>query len=115
MLIVSLHDRTIAVSFQHPIKMNDGPNGYVGEQRVTECYIWNFDSTLSIKLVGAGLARCHHRDQFNKATGRRLALTRAMIVAKLDRVDRTLVWRAYHNRVFESGSIAVPASRKEQY
>jgi hypothetical protein len=115
MLTVSLHDRTIAVSFQHPTKIIEvGPSGCLGEQRVTVCYIWNFDSEPSIQLLGTGQARCYYRDQFNRATGRKLALTRAMTVAGLDKVDRTLVWRAYHNRIFES-SIAVSANRKEQH
>ena len=42
-----------------------------------------------------GYAYCHPTDQFCRATGKKLALTRA--IEELPRETRREVWRDYHN------------------
>jgi hypothetical protein len=42
-----------------------------------------------------GLADCKRGDNFNKATGRNIALDRALHNAGFDRETRKLIWKAY--------------------
>jgi len=57
---------------------------------VTTCEIFNaFDES----GVGYGLTYCSRSDQFNKATGRKVALTRAL--KAFDKETRTRFWKAY--------------------
>jgi hypothetical protein len=45
-----------------------------------------------------GLAACAQGDTFNKDIGRKVALTRAMKDAKLEKYIRTEIWSKYFNR-----------------
>lgn len=45
----------------------------------------------------SGISLCSRKDNFNKATGRKLALTRAL--AYHDRGFRTKIWEAYFHRI----------------
>jgi len=44
-----------------------------------------------------GTALCHKKDQFCKATGRKLSLARALKVAGLSKNERAKVWEDYRN------------------
>src|SRR5258706_11878296 len=59
-------------------------------------------------VYGRGVAICDPSDRWDPEVGRRLALTRA--VAGLGRPDRTLVWKAYHERPRTPGALKVVAS-----
>ncbi len=65
------------------------PNGFE-TVRSTSCSIVSGDD------VQWGYSWCHRNDQFSKETGRKLALTRALI--NRDRSFRTAAWKAYFER-----------------
>lgn len=48
------------------------------------------------KTIGTGESICDTRDKFVKATGRKIALKRAM--ACISKEDRTVIWKAYTNK-----------------
>lgn len=48
----------------------------------------------SIEDVYIGYSYCHPKDQFNKITGRKMALTRA--IEDLPREERREIWEVYH-------------------
>lgn len=47
------------------------------------------------KLIGEGEAICHTNDQLRKASGRKIALARALENSGMDRDLRTRVWTQY--------------------
>lgn len=59
------------------------------------CNIYDGDRTT---LLGTGVAVTHYNDTFNKVTGRRVALTKALANAKLNRDVRSAIWMDYHAR-----------------
>lgn len=62
------------------------------EAAVTMCYM-----TLDGNYVG-GYALCSSNDVFNKETGRKIALRRALEMAGVDKPHRTAIWLKYHSR-----------------
>ena len=48
--------------------------------------------------VARAIASTNYRDTFDKETGRKISLTRALVFTGLSREDRELVWDAYHAR-----------------
>ena len=46
-------------------------------------------------VYAQGVACCYGTDQFYKATGRKLALSRALVDAQFSKAERTEVWRQY--------------------
>jgi len=48
--------------------------------------------------LGHGVAHCSKQDQFVKATGRKIALTR--MLEYFERSDRKVIWQAYWERYF---------------
>jgi hypothetical protein len=67
-------------------------SGYSGF-RYTTCTLYDHPEFTNI----VGYAHCHPSDQFNKAVGRKLALTRILEhpTLKLNKAQRTKVWNAY--------------------
>ena len=58
----------------------------------TECII----STENTEM-GKEIAVCHEKDNFCRATGRKLSLTRAMESVRLTKEERKEIWEAYRN------------------
>ena len=50
-------------------------------------------------IAATGRASCSYNDQYNKETGRKLALKRALVDGEFSREDRTKFWAAYRGRV----------------
>jgi hypothetical protein len=73
---------------------------------VTEDDKISFETVCSIVPTGqkapfiCGVAFCSKKDQFNKEVGRKLALKRALDrnLANWDKIQRTIIWKAYFNR-----------------
>ncbi|KKK50546.1 hypothetical protein LCGC14_3123920, partial [marine sediment metagenome] len=61
----------------------------------TTCYIYR-DNLKYLKADGT--AWCSRKDQFNRNTGRKLALERALESAGFDKPKRTLFWEAYFKK-----------------
>ena len=92
MFHVTLPEGNIAFSFQHIRGTNFEvrPGKLVTD--ITKC-----DFLLDGKAF-SGLAACAAGDKFEKETGRKVALKRAMQDAKLSRDSRTMIWGRYLNR-----------------
>lgn len=58
--------------------------------RETHCCIYRDD-----ELIATGYTVCSPADNFNRATGRKTALNRALDASGLVRVERTRVWNTY--------------------
>jgi 7-keto-8-aminopelargonate synthetase-like enzyme len=80
MFTVIVNDSTLKVGFAHHRNLKAKP--------VTICTI-----TGGKDVVSSGAARCADHDNFCRATGRKLALTRAL--AKFDKAARSVVWAKY--------------------
>ena len=68
--------------------------------RATQAWIHEGDCTISgahcVRApAGGGFAMCSGADEFRKATGRKIALLRAMQAAGLSKSTRTFVWQQY--------------------
>lgn len=109
MIKVDLPDRTLGIAFKHEPKMKIigfVPNrNYAATQgepikkeiRTTKCEIYEVVGT-DARLVGHAKAECSLTDNFNKAVGRKVALTRALEFMKMGKAYRTIVWEAYNTR-----------------
>lgn len=96
-ITVKLNNRTLGVTFQRETAPADGP--FPGEVRATWCELHRLDSNgKSEAIVARTRARCARSDNFNKDVGRKVSLARALKQYGLTRLDRTLVWFAYHER-----------------
>jgi hypothetical protein len=64
------------------------------EGRTTTCIVTKGD-----KLICKGNSHCHKKDNFVKATGRKIALTRAIELLQLDKESRKEMWNKYFEKV----------------
>jgi hypothetical protein len=87
------------IGFRHEIDRKS-------ETAITYCWVDNVDRSVLKQVVGKGSAKCSKGDIFNKETGRKLALERAL-VGKV-RAFRTAAWKAYFNRITEAKAPAQP-------
>lgn len=88
------------IRFQHdrdpiPVASKLAPGGYLHPKVSTYCTIRNEQTN---ETVGFGVSHCSDSDNFNKAYGRKLSLTRALEHMACSRTKRTAFWRAYNNR-----------------
>ena len=63
--------------------------------------LWNRTALPRCSKIGAveGIARCSVRDRFVRATGRKIALARAMKAQGIPRVERRVLWAVYFGRI----------------
>lgn len=79
------------------------------EVQGTSCVIWDTHAVSDatggdgFRALGSGLATCHRLDNFNKETGRKIALKYALKAAGFNENERRLVWEGYFNRPRTSG------------
>lgn len=64
-------------------------------RKMTECSITNLLDRKNTSFSLAGNAFCSSKDTYNKLTGYKLALTRALVQVPLTREFRTAVWRSF--------------------
>ena len=67
---------------------------YNPKKRITVAVLTLYGNGMPLEMIGSSKAA--RTDEWDKATGRKLALTRA--VAGLPKEDRRQVWEAYFNR-----------------
>lgn len=96
-------DTGLAIQFTHETIFVDPPgpirlDARKVEARTTICTLVN----KSNEIVAEGEAFCHVNDQFNKETGRKLALARALKESELSQESRALIWQAYFSRLPEA-------------
>lgn len=109
MIRAKLPDRTLGITFKHvpafkTIGYMTGGDGQPDknqpikrEIRTTKCEIYEVVGE-DARLVGHATAECSPLDNFEKATGRKVALTKALAWMKMGKEDRSHVWEAYQNR-----------------
>jgi len=89
MLVVDIGTDKVKVVFQHFFDTTDGA-------RCTSCDIFPADKVDPLPTQMAyGKARCSLEDQYNKETGRKISLARALKDGKYDSDQRTKIWEAY--------------------
>lgn len=96
MLIVDLGRTKLGIAFEHPRETkSDGRQQPVA----TKCQIFGIRDLGEPMLLSKGQADCSRLDNFCKAKGRKLALTRALDkLVTLTKAERTKVWEQYLNR-----------------
>lgn len=68
---------------------------------LTLCFLDVWEGEKMVKAE-TGMAFCSRKDQFKKATGRKVALARALKKAGLGKAARAAVWSRYNCRSIES-------------
>lgn len=81
-----LGDDYISLSFAYP-----------EQSAVTLCKIV-IENHPAYPLGFVGSALCSSNDNFDKETGRKISLRRALEVAGFDKNQRTFIWNMYHGR-----------------
>src|SRR5436190_23211783 len=104
MMLVKLPSMDVGIVFTHPtskklIYAAVSKSGFTEEKKVrsTQCQLYEVAGK-DAQLISVGLTVCSQKDNFCKQTGRKIALTRALLDSELGKSDRTLVWEAYINR-----------------
>ena len=85
MIKTEIDKKEVEIKFRYKVH-----NGISLRTGFTICKLY-----LNGKYMGFGWASCSDKDQFNKNTGRKVALSRAL--RSFDREFRKKVWRAYFN------------------
>ena len=108
MLHLSVEGHDIKFSFSHLRHLGQ-------EAGVTDATVCTFE--LDGKTY-TGLAACSAHDTFNKETGRKLALARALKQLTLSKKVREAIWQRYFNRgvpngqyFFNEALVGVPVAR----
>lgn len=85
----------IGFAFEHnPVPSPEEP------QKWTRCFIYEkAPDGDSLGLLSVDYAYCHTNDNFCRATGRKIALTRALDGLKLDKETRQKIWKTYFEKV----------------
>lgn len=101
MLKIVLPSRTLGIAFSHPTQLvQDGISLLYVHVRTTRCKVFEFAENNLPRTVAEGMTICSLKDNFCKATGRRIALTRALekmrvMVPYLTKAERAKVWEVY--------------------
>lgn len=110
MIPVKLSNRSIGIAFKHtqkrvkitPTHLSWKGHDAMGIERYTTCQLWDMKNPNGVGrsdfLIAEGVAKCHPYDNFTKASGRKISLTRAIDKLKLSKSDRASIWAAYLNR-----------------
>lgn len=71
----------------------DGSRAVIADVHAGRCY--GPEGTSCEAITYKGVAFCHPNDQFVRATGRKIALGRALRAMELDKPTRTRIWADY--------------------
>ena len=104
MLLVNVGKRTFGLAFSHPKVTEHHRKNY--PRRWTHCQIFAVEPSLAggalrFTLLAEGSTGCSVKDNFCKATGRKLALTYALQKAGsnlykiFNKADRAAIWEGY--------------------
>ena len=97
-------DKEFAISFEHKMTIHYPLHQMLPEPvrvQSTVCEIFLMDELGHVKVprLSRGIAKCSPLDQFVKAIGRKIALTRALDeVHPFTKAERTAIWAAYWGR-----------------
>ena len=95
------------LEFRHEIPGKEKRKGY----RETECRVLRIvkEEPFQTDDVCTGVSTCGPLDQFEKETGRKISLTRALRGSDIDKDLRTAIWKAYFSRKEETKDQMVSA------
>ena len=112
MILVTVGKRTFGLSFSHP-KVVDKPRRKNYPRRWTHCRIFAVEPSLAggtprFTLLAEGSTGCSVKDNFCKATGRKLALTYALqqLGPVMSRADRAILWDSYFDYFVKAAAAA---------
>lgn len=72
----------------------DPKGSHHDERRFTKCVITlEEDGT----FLGAGIAKCYYKDNYDKEEGRQQSLKKALADAEVTKEGRTIIWSTYRN------------------
>ena len=122
MLLISVDKRTIGLAFSHPLIL--GHLRKNSPRRFTHCQVFAVEPSLAagaprFTLLAEGRTGCSVKDNFCKATGRKLALTYALqelsiygaVLSniqdsiRLSKADRAAIWAGYLAVVTNRGTL----------
>ncbi len=104
MILAKTADKAFAVIFSHKMTVHYPLHELIPNPvrvKSTQCDIFYVDEHGHMKLprLARGVAKCSPLDQFVKAIGRKLALTRALDEQHpFTKAERTAIWTAYWGR-----------------
>jgi hypothetical protein len=117
MIRVPLPDRTLAITWAHPVTYRPSTLTLLQrtlltpQQRIAEhMRRRRYKTVCTIHVLTEGkvakgavpiaeaVASTNYRDNFEPEVGRKLSLKRALIFTSLSKTDRATVWRCYHAR-----------------
>jgi len=98
---VIVDNTELRVGFKHEeLREPDGSLSWIHHK--TTCTIWEItDPQKGIgdqEVIARGEAECCALDNFNKETGRKIALSRAIEQLALPKEERREIWTQYHGR-----------------
>lgn len=68
-------------------------NSKSGKKLNTKCFIYQLGGV----LIGFECAYTNPKDQYSKIAGKKIALTKALKLLNLDKVERAIIWQAFWN------------------
>lgn len=100
MLRISVRTKEYEIKFRHNSNLYPSTQyrGY------TDCFVNKPDAVIdgqviSYDIVGSATAWCSIKDNFSRATGRKISLGRALLKAFPDKEDRRYIWEQYFKKL----------------
>lgn len=105
MIRIPVGERVLGLGFSYPIlithvKDRNGKQRQI-PVRGTSCKLFaveEHDGHLKVTTLAQGVASCHHKDNFCRETGRKVAIAKALKNAAFTYDQRKLIWEAWLNR-----------------
>ena len=91
MFSIHFNSQEVFVRFHYPT------DSFGSERRVTEC-VAEVGEKEERKVIAKGIAVCHDNDRFQKAVGRKIAFARLLQFMKINKEERTKIWKLYHEK-----------------
>ncbi len=111
MLIVKVKGVEYKIGFKHVKFERDEDAGFVPMIRgYTRCHVFTLDLLCN---SSAALALCSIKDNFSRATGRKISLGRALLKAFPDKEDRRYVWEQYFRKLEDDRKKSKAAQAKK--
>lgn len=105
MIFAKVDGKTVGLQFRHA-RVKTIINGVESMAYVTHCGVYHVppdDETGPPTKICYGVSKCSPQDQFNRETGRKIALTRALLQGvhefALSKEKREVIWKAYFDRI----------------
>jgi hypothetical protein len=130
MIVVQLPDKKVGISFKHLFTMAV-VRGTRQKTRLTHCAIFavpeeKVSKDEKLMVITFGVAKCSAQDNFNRAKGRKVSLTRALLTGDHEfnnfdvkgnlkpdwfniKANREIIWKTYFESIASKYPVAPPA------